>query len=136
MNAGLTTAIVATAVLGVMIFVLGANVSRMRGATAKEGGSQMPVDPSSPLLLAMRAHGNAIEYVPTLLVLILLVGLRSPAWVAVPLIVGATVGRLLHAYGMLTAHSLAERSRWREAGAGVTYLFGIALAVAVGLSLV
>ncbi|MDQ4117332.1 MAG: MAPEG family protein [Actinomycetota bacterium] len=136
MTTSLATAVVSTAVLAAMIFVLGANVSRMRAVTAKEGGSQMPVDPASPLLLAIRAHGNAIEYVPTLLVLILLVGLRSPAWVAVPLIVGATLGRLLHAYGMLTAHSLAERSRWREAGAGGTYLFGIALAVAVAASLV
>ncbi len=135
MNTSLTTAIVATAILAGMIFVLGANVSRMRGVTAKQGGSQMPVDPSSPLLRAIRAHGNASEYVPALLVLILLVGLRSPVWVAVPLIIGATVGRLLHAYGMLTSHSLAERSRWRETGAGFTYLFGVGLAVAVAVSL-
>src|SRR5215471_8466397 len=102
----MTTAIVCTAILAALISILGFNVSRMRGVTAKTGGSQMPTDPTSPLLIAIRAHGNAAEYVPALIVLFLLVGARTHAWVAIPLIVGATAARLLHAYGMLTAPSL------------------------------
>jgi uncharacterized protein len=131
----MTTAIIATAVLAAMVFLLGLNVSRWRGATAKAGGSQMPTDPASPLLIAIRAHGNAAEYVPTLVVLFLLVGARSPAWVAIPLIVGATASRLVHAVGMLTASSMATQSPLRVFGAVGTYGFGVALSVAVAATL-
>jgi uncharacterized membrane protein YecN with MAPEG domain len=131
----MTTAIICTAILGALLFLLGFNVSRVRGATAKAGGSQLPTDPASPLLIAIRAHGNAAEYVPALIVLFLLVGARTHAWVAVPLIVGATAARLVHAYGMLTAPSLAAEVPLRLFGAVGTYLFGVALAVAAALSL-
>ena len=132
----LVTAVIGVAVLGAMLFLLGVNVSRMRGVTAKVGGSQAPTDPASPLLIAQRAHGNASEYVPYLAVLFLVVGFGSPAWVAVPLIAGATLARLLHAYGMLTSPSLAQHGPVGMAGAMGTYLFGVALAVAAVLTLV
>ncbi|HEU4424528.1 MAG TPA: MAPEG family protein [Pilimelia sp.] len=131
----MTTAIICTAILGALVFILGFNVSRLRGATAKAGGSQMPTDPASPLLIAIRAHGNAAEYIPTFIVLFLLVDARSPAVVAVPLIVGATASRLLHAHGMLTARTLASEAPVRITGAIGTYLFGVALAIAVAVSL-
>lgn len=130
------TAVVCTALLGAMIFVLGFNVSRMRGVTARQGGSQMPTDPASPLLIAQRAHGNASEYVPILAVLFLLVGSRQDSWWVALLIVGATLFRLLHAGGMLTASTLAAESTWRMAGAMGTYVFGLALSVAAIVSLV
>lgn len=132
----LTAAVLGVAVLGAMLFLLGFNVSRMRGVTAKVGGSQMPTDPASPLLIAQRAHGNASEYVPVLIVLFLVVGFGSPAWVAIPLIAGATLARLLHAYGMLTTGSLARHSLVGMVGAMGTYLFGVALAVAAVFTLV
>jgi uncharacterized protein len=131
----MTTAIVCTAILAALLFLLGFNVSLKRGATARAGSSQLPSDPASPLLIAIRAHGNTAEYVPALIVLFLLVGARTSAWVAVPLIVGATAARLLHAYGMLTAPSLAAEVPMRLVGAVGTYLFGVALAVAAALSL-
>jgi uncharacterized protein len=131
----MTTAIICTAILTALLFLLGFNVSRMRGVTAKTGGSQMPTDPASPLLIAIRAHGNAAEYIPALIVLFLLVGARTHAWVAIPLIVGAAVARLLHAFGLLTAPSMAAETPWRLVGAVGTYLFGVALAVAAVLSL-
>jgi uncharacterized membrane protein YecN with MAPEG domain len=131
----MTTAIICTAILAALLFALGFNVSRMRGVTAKTGGSQIPTDPASPLLIAIRAHGNAAEYIPTLIVLFLLVGARTHAWVAIPLIVGATVSRLLHAVGLLTAPSMAAETPWRLVGAIGTYLFGVALAAAAALSL-
>ncbi len=131
----MTTAIICTAILAAMVFVLGFNVSRMRGVTAKAGGSQMPPDPASPLLKAMRAHGNAAEYVPTLIVLFLLVGARSPAVVAIPLIVGATLSRLSHAFAMLASKTLAAENTPRLAGAMGTYAFGLGLAIAAVASL-
>jgi len=131
----MTTAIICTAILPAMLFLLGLNVSRMRGVTAKAGGSQFPDDPASPLLIAIRAHGNAAEYIPALIVLFLLVGARSPAMVAIPLIAGATAARLVHAYGLLTAPSMAAATKTRLAGAMGTYLFGVGLAVAAAFSL-
>jgi len=131
----MTTAIVCTAILAALVFLLGFNVSNKRGAAAKSGDSQMPTDPTSPLLIAIRAHGNAAEYVPTLIVLFLLVAARSNAWVAIPLIVGATAARLVHAYGMVTAKTLAGAGPFRLAGALGTYLFGVALSVAAAASL-
>jgi len=135
MTTALTTAIICTAILAAMLFVLGWNVSRMRGMTAKAGGSQFPSDPASRLLIAIRAHGNAAEYIPVLIVLFLLVGARSPAAVAIPLIIGATAARVVHAYGMLTAPSLAIQTKARVAGAAGTYLLGVGLAVAAAFSL-
>jgi uncharacterized protein len=131
----MTTAIICTAILAAMLLALGLNVSRMRGVTGKTGGSQFPNDPASGLLKAIRAHGNAAEYVPTLIVLFLLVGARSPAAVAIPLIAGATIARLVNAYGLLTSPSLAIPTRSRLIGAVGTYLFGIGLAVAAVVSL-
>jgi len=131
----MTIAIICTAILAAMVFVLGFNVSRMRGVTAKTGGSQMPTDPASPLLKAIRAHGNAAEYVPTLILLFLLVGTRSPAVVAIPLIAGATMARILHAYGMLASPTLAGENAPRLAGAMGTYGFGLGLAIAAVASL-
>jgi uncharacterized membrane protein YecN with MAPEG domain len=131
----MTTAIVGTAILAGMLFLLGLNVSHTRGMTARGGGTQLPTDPTSRLLIAVRAHGNAAEYVPTLIVLFLLVGARSPGWVAVPLIVGATAARLIHAVGMLTATNWEDQTRPRLIGAAGTYLFGLALALAALASL-
>jgi uncharacterized membrane protein YecN with MAPEG domain len=125
----MTIAVVCTGILAALVFALGFNVSRMRGVTAKTGSSQLPTDPADRLFIAIRAHGNASEYVPTLIVLFLLVGARQDAWWAAALIVGATVCRLLHAGGMLSAATLAKESPVRMAGAMDTYVFGVALAV-------
>ncbi|HSU34920.1 MAG TPA: MAPEG family protein [Propionibacteriaceae bacterium] len=131
----MTTAIICSSLLAALVFVLGANVTRNRVITGKAGGDQQPRDPASKLLIAVRAHGNAAEYIPVLVVLFLLVGYRSPAWVAIPLIIVATAARLLHAYGMLTSTTLAMPGKSREIGAGMTYLSGVALAVAAVASL-
>ena len=131
-----TVAVICTAALAAMVFALGFNVSRMRGVTAQQGGSQMPTDPASPLLIAQRAHGNAIEYVPTLIALFLLLGGLADAWWVVALIVAATAARVLHAAGMITARTLAAESHVRLAGAMGTYLFGVLLAGAAVVSVV
>lgn len=131
----MTVSLICTAILAALIFALGFNVSRMRGVTAKAGGPQLPTDPADRLFIAIRAHGNAAEYVPTLIVLFLVVALRQPAWWTAVLIVGATAARLLHAAGLLAASSLAARSKPREIGAIGTYVFGLALAVVLLVSL-
>ena len=125
----MTIAIICTAVLGLLIFILGANVTRIRAKRAHTGETQVPTDPSDSLLKAVRAHGNAAEYVPTLAILILLIGARGPSGWMVALMIGATASRLVHAFGMLTTSSLAKESLPRIAGAVGTYAFGVALAV-------
>ncbi|WP_457254265.1 MAPEG family protein [Pedococcus sp. P5_B7] len=130
----MTTAIICSAVLAASIFVLGFNVSLNRGYAAKRGSSQMPTDPADPLLIAQRAHGNAAEYVPTLIALFLLVGWQSPQPWAQGLIVLATASRLLHAVSMLRSQTLAAESAPRMTGAMGTYAFGLALAVTAGVA--
>jgi uncharacterized membrane protein YecN with MAPEG domain len=123
-----TLQIVCVALLGSMLFLLGANVTRhraIRGAT----GNQMPNDPADEMFIAQRAHGNAAEYVPTLCVLILVCGTLSEGWWVDVLAVAAVVVRLAHAVGMLRARTLATHGPLRDIGALGTYLTGIALAV-------
>ena len=123
-----TLQITCVALLGVLLFVLGANVTRhraMRGNT----GNQMPTDPADKMFIAIRAHGNAAEYVPTLCVLILICGLLSDGWWVDVLALSAVFARYAHAIGMLRASTLASHGGLRDIGAGSTYATGIALAV-------
>lgn len=127
----MSTAIVCTALLAALVFGLGANVSRLRGAAK----SQLPTALDDPLFVAIRAHGNAAEYVPILAVLMLLVGSRNPAGWVVAVIGVVTAGRFVHAYALLSNGDMGRPTLLRHAGAGVTYLGGLALAVAALLSI-
>jgi uncharacterized membrane protein YecN with MAPEG domain len=136
MTTTMTTAVVCTAVLGALVFALGANVTRHRAIRGKNGGPQASTDPSDRLLIAIRAHGNASEYVPTLVVLFILVAWQSPGWWSTTLVVAATASRIVHASGMLASTSLASPTIPREAAAAGTYLFGLALAVTTAVAVV
>jgi len=123
-----TLQIVCLALLGLLIFGLGANVTRhraIRGGT----GNQQPTDPADRMFIAIRAHGNAAEYVPMLAVLILVCASLSDGWWVDALAVAAVASRYLHAVGLLTAKTMATHGPVRDAGAIGTYLTGIALAV-------
>ena len=123
-----TIPVVCIALMGVMLFVLGANVTRhraVRGAT----GNQMPSDPADRMFIAQRAHGNASEYVPTLAVLIVVCATLTDGWWLNALAIAALASRSLHALGMLTSKTLASHGPVRDAGAMGTYLTGVALGV-------
>ena len=114
-----TLQIVCLALLGLLVFVLGANVTRHRAIRGKSGGNQQPTDPADRMLIAIRAHGNAAEYVPTLAVLILVCATLSDGWWVDALAVAAVVARYLHAFGMLTCEDPGRprpgprrRGRW------------------------
>ena len=124
-----TVAIVSIALLGILLFLLGANVTRHR-AIRGDTGNQMPTDPADRMFIAQRAHGNAAEYVPTLIVLILVCASLSDGWWVQALAVAAVVSRSLHALGMLTSKTLASHGPVRDIGALGTYLTGVALGVA------
>ena len=125
---GDTVAIVSIALLGILLFLLGANVTRHR-AIRGDTGNQMPTDPADRMFIAQRAHGNAAEYVPTLIVLILVCASLSDGWWVQALAVAAVVSRSLHALGMLTSKTLASHGPVRDIGALGTYVTGVALGV-------
>lgn len=125
---------VSIALLGLIVFLLGANVTRHR-AQRGASGNQMPTDPADRMLIAIRAHGNAAEYVPTLIGLLLLVSIVTDGWWIEVLAVAALLSRLLHAIGMLRASTLARHGPLRDIGASGTYLTGVALAVTAVVSL-
>jgi uncharacterized membrane protein YecN with MAPEG domain len=119
---------VCIALMGVLLFVLGANVTRhraVRGAT----GNQQPTDPADRMYIAQRAHGNASEYVPTLAVLIVVCAFLTDGWWLNALAIAALTARALHTVGMLTAKTLAGHGPVRDLGAMGTYATGIALGV-------
>ena len=119
--------IVCCAVMGILLVLLGANVTRHRARRGAD--AQMPSDPSDPLLIAQRAHGNAAEYVPTLMVLLLLCAVLSDSWWVPSLAAVALAARILHAAGILTSTSLTNHGPLRNAGALGTYLSGVAVGV-------
>lgn len=123
-----TTVIVCIALLSFLVFVLGANVTRhraQRGAT----GNQMPSDPADRMFIAQRAHGNATEYVPTLIGLLIVCSTLTDGWWLNALAVVATAARYTHAYGMLSSKTLAMHGPVRDSGAMFTYASGIALGI-------
>jgi uncharacterized protein len=129
-----TVPVVCIALLGVLLFLLGANVTRhraIRGAT----GNQMPTDPADRMFIAQRAHGNASEYVPTLAVLIVVCATLTSGWWLNALAIAALSARALHAFGMLTAKTLAAHGPVRDTGAMGTYVTGVLLGVTALASL-
>lgn len=120
--------VVAVALLGILLFLLGANVTRHR-ALRGANGNQMPTDPADRMFIAIRAHGNAAEYVPTLIALLLVCDLLADGWWVTALAVAAVVARFAHALGMLTATTLASHGPLRDVGAMGTYATGVALGV-------
>jgi hypothetical protein len=94
---------------------------RMRSKTLVGSGGNPALE------LAIRAHGNFIEYVPLILVLLLLLalsGLGVP-WLHV-MGIGLTVARLLHGWGLSTS---GRENFGRGAGAALTWLTMLAALV-------
>lgn len=117
-------------ILGLMVFVLGFNVSLKRVSSKVMTG--VSDDPASALNKAVRAHGNLVEFAPMLAVLMLLAGeFGQPGIVADILIVAATLGRVLAATGFLVCETLDKPHPLKAVGAILTYLGGAGLAVQV-----
>lgn len=123
-----TTVVICISLLGILVFVLGANVTRHR-AQRGDTGTQAPTDPADRLFIAQRAHGNAAEYVPTLIGLLIVCSTLTDGWWLNTLAVAALAARVVHAAGILTSATMAEHGPLRDAGALLTYLTGIALGV-------
>jgi len=123
-------ALLSVGLLGLLVFLLGMNVSReRRSVTVTQHEAE--ADPKSALRKSIRAHGNCIEYVPMLSLMILALGLRLPLlpmWIAA-LMIAAVASRYIHAFGILTGGSVHEANALKKIGAAGTYLTGALLAI-------
>jgi uncharacterized membrane protein YecN with MAPEG domain len=96
--------------------VLGLNVVRLRFKTKINLGTG-----GNPALeQAIRAHGNCIEYVPFILLLVLLLALGGLSALWLHILGGVlTIARVLHAWGLL---SNPGESLGRSSGITLTWL--------------
>jgi uncharacterized protein len=113
--------------LGLLVFSLGLAVSLTRGSTGVIHG--YTPDPADRLYKLVRAHGNAAEYAAMLAVLMLFLSGRAPGPFTMWICVTATVARYLHAAGMILSPSIDRPYPLRFAGALLTYVTGLVLAV-------
>lgn len=86
-------------------------------------------DPEDVLYKAVRAHGNAVEYVPILVLLIYIFHQLQPATWELWSIVLVTVFRVLAAIGILLPKTMNRPNPMRFVGALGTYMGGLALSV-------
>lgn len=129
------TAILCTALLGLLLFGLGLAVSLTRGSTNTVSGFNP--DPTDRLYKMIRAHGNTAEFAPMVAVLILFLGSRSPSpstWVLWTMWI-VTLCRYLIVIGILASPTLAKPHPLRFIGALGTYVGGVVLCVAAYLSM-
>ena len=89
-----TVAVVCCALLGILLFLLGADVTRLRASRGPR--DLMPTDPSDALLMAQRAHGNGAEYIPTLVILLLVCAALSDGWWVAALALASLAANVLH----------------------------------------
>lgn len=126
--------VICTSVLALLVFLLGLLISSLRGKTGIIYYGDSLDDPTSPLTKAVRALANTAEFAPILAVLFLYLGTTDPAgWVCWTIVI-ATMSRVLMVLGFLTAGTLRKISPFKAVGAVGTYVSGIALAVAMVLS--
>ena len=94
-----------------------------------------PLEPSSAMAKAQRAHGNAAEYAALLIGLFLLVGFayqgRDLGGLVMWTLIAVTVSRFLHALGFLICETLEKPHVLKMIGALVTYVGGLVLAALV-----
>lgn len=122
------TAVLCVVAMALLIFLLGFWVSIQRGRTNVITGIE--TDPTSGLNKAVRAHGNATEYVPILAILMLYLGTQDvAAWVGWAIIVAA-VSRYLVVIGFLTCKTLEKPHVLKAIGALGTYVAGLAMCFA------
>ncbi|WP_448548554.1 MAPEG family protein [Thalassotalea fusca] len=114
---------VLVAVNSALVLALAMNVSRLRikhKVSLGDGGNKS-------LMAAIRTHSNSVEQLPIFAIVILALTLVQPAAMILPItVIGFTLSRFAHAYGMLFRAFIIRRI-----GAGFTYIFQAIAAVSV-----
>jgi uncharacterized protein len=94
-----------------------------------------PLDPTSAMAKAQRAHGNSAEYAALLIALFVIVGFayadRDLGGLVTWSIIAVTVSRFVHAIGFLTCKTLEAPHILKALGALITYGGGLLLAALV-----
>jgi uncharacterized membrane protein YecN with MAPEG domain len=104
---------------GLLVTLLGMYVSAQR-SKHKAATGQLP----EAIIRPVRAHGNATEWIPTGLLLLLLLELSHIGNVSLHVLGGGfLLGRLIHAFGML------NKSPIGVVGAGINYLLMLVMSV-------
>jgi hypothetical protein len=117
-----STVVLCVALLVIFYGALSLNVSRVR----RKRRSDSTV-PEAALTKAIRAHGNAAEYIPLFAGGLLYLNSVAPSPFVVGLAVAVVVCRLMHAAGMFLIPTVNERHPLRFIGALGTYLCLFAL---------
>ncbi len=101
---------IAAGALGILLSLLGSAIS-LRRITGKGEGERFE--------RLRRIHGNAIEHVPIMLILILVSeALAAPRWLLLAAVITAVFARLIHAVG----YFIRRRHPLHFAGATLTYI--------------
>jgi uncharacterized membrane protein YecN with MAPEG domain len=127
----MTTVLLCSAFLVFLYALLSVNVSRIRLR-----GQQSSRVKEAQLTQAVRAHGNAAEYIPLIVALLLYLNQAAPNQLVSVIAVIAALSRALHAAAMLFVPEIHLREKLRFVGALGTYVSLFALGcVLVGLAL-
>jgi uncharacterized protein len=120
----MNTLLLCSAALVLLFAALSFNVSRMRLKRRK-----FPEVTEAEVTKAIRAHGNAAEYIPLFVALFLYLNSTqsNPSVYLAGVSVFATVSRFTHAAGMFRIASVTERHPLRFYGALGTYISLFAL---------
>ena len=134
-----STLILCSAALIILTLVLAFWTSLQRGSS-KTIAYNAPLDPTSGMAKAQRAHGNAAEYAALLVGLFILTGFayagRDLGLAVTSLVIAITVSRFLHALGFLMCATLEKPHVLKMIGALITYLGGLTLSVMIILKAV
>ena len=126
-----STILICAASLVILTLLLAFWTSIQRGSS-KTVSYNAPLDPTSAMAKAQRAHGNCSEYAGLLIGLFLVVGFayqgRDLGAVVSWTIIIVTVSRFVHALGFLTCSTLEKPHVFKAIGALLTYLGGLILA--------
>ena len=123
--------LICISLLAVLAIGLGFAVSLGRSKTETLFGSA--IDPEDSLYKLVRAHGNTVEYVPIIALLIYILSqFPLSTWVLWCMIL-VTFFRYLLVAGIVFPKTLARPNPMRLVGALGTYLTGIGLCVALFL---
>ncbi len=122
-------ALYSSGLLALLLFALSLMVSLMRAKTQR--GVGYDPDPTAWLTKVVRAQGNAAEYVPLFIILMLILEIEgTPNW-ADWVYIAICVARYSHAAGMLLSKNLDNPHPLRFIGALGTYACGFTLSVLV-----
>ncbi|MEM1086211.1 MAG: MAPEG family protein [Pseudomonadota bacterium] len=128
------TLILCSAALVILTLLLAFWTSLQRGAS-KTIAYGAPLDPTSAMAKAQRAHGNSAEYAALFIGLFVITGFayteRDLGLAVSSLVIAITVSRFVHALGFLTCATLENPHPLKAIGALITYFGGLALAILV-----